>query len=370
MIPVETGIASSEFRSDMTDSLANHISRPMRMIMAGEFWHGATGRGLVSGFRELAWDVAEIDGPAFAGSADGIAARVSRRLLQRSIVEAYNAEILRLAERLNIDFFLTIKGVDIRAETIIKLRARGILCVNYYPDVLFDTRGHSLAALTAYDKVLTTKSYHASYLDDLVGPKRHAFVPHGYCDSAHSRRHGPGPAPYRWDIGFIGNASPYKASYLTEVARAFPDRRFVVIGNGWERLAENSPLARHLHGGALTGDFLARAIEETRINIAVHHGPLGARNWQDSTSTRSFEIPAAGGFMLHVDNAEIRSLYQVGEEIDVFTDVSDLKRKIHHYLTNDQKRAQVAERGYQRCVPAYSLSRRAREIASLICRQP
>jgi spore maturation protein CgeB len=370
MIQPEARIASFKRRPDITDNLANIIFRPVRMIMAGEFWHGATGRGLVRGFRELGWDVAEIDGPAFAGSAGGMAARVSRRLLQRSIVAAYNAEILRLAEKLDIDAFLTIKGVDIRVETIRKLRSRGISCVNFYPDVLFDTRDDRLAALVAYDKILTTKSYHAAYLDDLVGPKRHAFVAHGYCDSAHSRRHEPGSTSYRWDIGFIGNASPYKASYLIEVARAFPHCQFIIIGNGWERFAENSPLARHLYGGALTGDFFARAIEETRINIAVHHGPLGPRNWQDSTSTRSFEIPAAGGFMLHVDNSEIRSLYQVGREIDVFTDVTDLKCKIHHYLTNDKERAQVAERGHRRCVPAYSLSQRAHEIASLICRQP
>jgi len=69
---------------------------------------------------------------------------------------------------------------------------------------------------------------------------------------------------------------------------------------------------------------------------------------------------------LHMDNAEIRQLYEVGHEIDVFTTAADLCEKIRFYLKNESTRLQMVENAYQRCVPAYSYDQRARELASFI----
>jgi len=341
-------------------------TRPIRMMMASEFTHGSTARGLVGGFRALGWDVAEVDVLNFVVRGRSRMSRAAARLLWNNSIAEYNAEILRIAELNKVEVFLTIKGVNIARSTVERLRANGTRVVVFYPDVLFDHVGVDEAVLAATDLIVTTKSYHAPYLDTLVGPAGHAFVHHGYCPSAHSRRHAPNAIPYRWDIGFIGNASPHKAAHLAAVARAFPDQRFVVIGNGWTGLARGTPLAPHVLGAALTGDYFARAIEETRINLAVHHGEVGPDKWQDLTSTRTFEIPAAGGFMLHVDNDEVRALYEPGCEIDVFNSDEQLIERIGHYLTNEGERAAIAEAGHARCVPAYSLEARAGEIAALL----
>ncbi|MGN6817555.1 MAG: glycosyltransferase family protein, partial [Sphingomonas sp.] len=273
-------------------------SRPVRMMMASEFTHGSTARGLVGGFRALGWDVAEVDVLNFVVRGRGRLSRAAARLLWNNSIAEYNAEILRVAELNRVELFLTIKGVNIARSTVERLQANGTRVVVFYPDVLFDHVGVDEKVLAATDLIVTTKSYHAPYLDELVGPDHHAFVHHGYCPSAHSRRHAAGAIPYRWDIGFIGNASPHKAAHLTAVAEAFPDQRFVVVGNGWTDLANGTPLASHVLGAPLTGDYFARAIEETRINLAIHHGEVGPDKWQDLTSTRTFEIPAAGGFML------------------------------------------------------------------------
>lgn len=339
------------------------------MMIAGEFWHGATARGLVGGFRALGWDVAEVDILRFVVTGRGFLSRTAGRLLWRNAIAEYNAEILRVAELNRIEVVLIIKGVNISRPTVETLQANGTKVVVFYPDVLFDHAGVDEATLAAADLIVTTKSYHAPYLDRLVGPARHAFVQHGYCPSAHSRRHSPDAIPYRWDIGFIGNASPHKAAYLSAVVQAFPNERFVVIGNGWRDLARGTPLEPVVMGAPLTGDYFARAIEETRINLAIHHGEVGRHRWQDLTSTRTFEIPAAGGFMLHVDNDEIRSLYVAGQEIDVFADVDAMIERIGYYLEHENERAMIALAGRDRCVPAYSLEQRAREIGELLAQR-
>jgi len=339
---------------------------PVRMMIASEFIYGSTARGLVSGFRALGWDVAEVDLLHFAVRGRGMLTRAAARLLWNNALREYNAEILRVAELNRIELFLTVKGTNIARSTVERLRANGTRVVVFYPDFVFDHAGVDTAVLAATNFIITTKSFQANYLDKLVGPARHAFVHHGYCSSAHSRRHAPGATPYRWDIGFIGNASPHKATHLATVARAFPDQRFIVVGNGWTDLAKGTPLAPFVLGAPLTGDYFARAIEETRINLAIHHGEAGSNKWQDLTSTRTFEIPAAGGFMLHVDNDEVRALYEPGREIDVFKGEEQLIERIGHYLANETERATIAEAGYARCVPAYSLETRAGEIATLL----
>jgi spore maturation protein CgeB len=337
------------------------------MMMANEFWHGSTGRGLAEGFRELGWDVAEIDIASFLAYA-GINrfSRVAARIMKRNAVGEFNARILERAEQLDIEVLLTVKGSFITAETLRALRARGTYCVNFYPDVLFGHVGSSVDLLSLFDLVVTTKSYHLPYLADRIGEGRRAFVHHGYCPSAHSRRHLPADVTYRWDISHIGNPSPHKLDHLVALAEAFPDRSFAVMGNRWAAAAAGTALERHVTGAPVLGDYFARAIEQSRINLGIHYGPVGADGWEDLTSTRTFEIPAVGGFMLHVDNDEVRALYEPGREVVLFSGKAELIDKVGYYLEHEDERRAIAQAGHERCVPAYSLTTRAREIAGLL----
>ncbi len=89
-------------------------------------------------------------------------------------------------------------------------------------------------------------------------------------------------------------------------------------------------------------------------------------DWADMVSTRTFEIPACRGFMLHVDNEEIREFYKPGVEIDVFASPEELADKIKFYLRRPDLRAKMIERAFQRCVPNYSYIARARYISSFL----
>ena len=334
------------------------------MLLAGDFTIWQTGAGLAAGFRRLGWDVTEVSANDALLQSRRLGLRVAGRLLSPAARRSHNADILAAAERVRPDIMLTVKGNFITAATLEELRRRGIGTVNFYPDRDFEHDGLPADALDRFDLVATTKSYQLPYLTQRLGADRVAMIHHGYVPAVHRRRVPAGEMPrYLWDVCFIGNASPDKLAWLEPVARALGGATMVVIGNRWTGLAAGTAVAPYVLGGPLVGDQFARAIEHSRINIAVHHGPGGSHGWADQVSTRSFEIPACGGFMLHIDNDEIRTLFEPGREIDVFADPDQLVAKIDRYLSDDSARRLIADAGHARAVPAYSLHARAMELA-------
>ena len=140
-------------------------------------------------------------------------------------------------------------------------------------------------------------------------------------------------------------------------------------GSAFSAAMQLAALAAVISRCAPVGDFYSVEIASAKIVLAFHMGVDPATGYEDLVSTRSFEIPACGGFMLHIDNDEIRSLYDVPSEIDTFTDSVDLIAKIRYWLAHPEERVAVAARGHARAVPAYGYIQRGRELAALIERK-
>jgi spore maturation protein CgeB len=82
----------------------------------------------------------------------------------------------------------------------------------------------------------------------------------------------------------------------------------------------------------------------------------------DETTTRTFEIPACEGFMLHERTPELLELYEEGKEVACFGSVEELASKIEYYLAHPEEREAIARASHARCVPAYSYDERIKEI--------
>ena len=336
-----------------------------RMVFATEFQLGGTGQGLAHGFRELGWAVQEVDYRQFFPVQTSRAARMLIKPLQPMFRAAYNEGILAVAKMDQPEVFVTVKGSHIDAATLKALSSRGIRTVNYYPDYHFEYPGLDQDLLDAYDFFITSKSFQCEYLSKRLGAERVAFVHHGYCDLVHR------PSLDRiqpvTDVLYAGNYSVEKERLLGKLKRLLPDLNLRILGFRWN-VATDEALRPNIHGHGLHGDNYARAIQLARINIALHGDKKEPEGWQDLVSTRTFEIPACKGFMLHIDNAEIRTLFEPGREIDTFVDVQDLAAKLKHYLSVPDQRAAMIERAYGRCVPTYGYSARAKQINALLAK--
>jgi glycosyltransferase involved in cell wall biosynthesis len=343
------------------------LSDHRRIVIASEFWFGATAEGLAHGFRALGWDVCPVDIRSHFLGSRTIALRLVSRAVRQACAASYNAAVLEAVRTLEPLAVLTVKGTYLTAATLTSIRSRGVATVNYYPDVHFGHPGLDSATFSLYDRFITTKSFQLPFLRSRLEPDRVAFLHHGYSTLVFRPRvDRVSEADYVADVLYVGNHTPYKERWLAAVARGLPHVKLMIVGNGWGRAAPESGLAASYLGYPLDGDSHARVLQQARICLALHAGPSGANDWQDLVSTRTFEIPACKGFMLHIDNEEVRSLFEPGVEIDVFRSPEELCEKIVHYLAWPKLRQKMIERAYARCVPAYSYDARAAAISGFI----
>lgn len=340
-------------------------------VLAGELWTGSTELAIARGLRRLGWAVHEVDRARHRVQLGPSAiARAMRRAIGRSrAVASYRAELLDAVATLRPDVFLAIKGADLDAVTLARIRALGARTAVYYPDFHFDYDDVAEDAFAHYDYFITTKSFQVAYLRERLPHTIVEHVHHGYCDEVHRPYLGTlTEVEHHADVTYCGNHNAHKQRWLEALASAMPGLHMHILGHRWREAARGTPLERCVIEPGCVGYGYARAIQRSRINLALHGGPAGSRGWADLVSTRTFEIPACGGFMLHIDNPEVRTLYEPGTEIDVFGTVSELAERIEHYLQHADARARMREAARRRCVPAYGYAARAAHIAGILDR--
>jgi glycosyltransferase involved in cell wall biosynthesis len=307
----------------------------------------------------------DIDEQTFIPQVSMFTSRVVRRLLWPRIVAEFNNYILGTAENYQPDIFLAFKGAYVHAKTLGSLSCRGIKLYNYFPDTSAFNHGKWLPrSLAEYDCVFYTKPFWYADVTKRIPLKGGYFLPHGYDPFLHRpvELDSRDISDYGCDVSFIAFHSRYKEMLLKKLIGLRPDLNLCVWGDGWTARCESTDLRRRIKGFALYGDRYARGIQAARINLAIMNGPIHGASSGDLTTSRTYAIPASGGFMLHQRNSEVLDLYKEDEEIACFDSVEELAEKIDFYLTHQEEREQVARCGHSRCVPAYSYDNRMAEL--------
>lgn len=338
------------------------------IVIGADSWVGSTTFGIAQGFQKLGYEVVQVSQTtSLKLDISSNLIRIFNRLNRPINTALYNQKILKVVEDLDAKIFLTVKGNYIKPKTLEILRSRGVKTINYYPDFRFTYDSIDQASFPLYSSFITTKSFQVESLKQTIGKDKVHFLHHGYCSDIH---HPPAVNPlvknYAPDVLYIGTYTPYKEKLLTALVTLNPNINLKIYGYDWQNASSNNLLRRCLVIRPVLGINYAQLVNAAKINLAFHMGEADDTNWQDLVSTRSFELPACKGFMLHIDNPEIRQLYDVGQEIEVFSNVEDLSKKIEFYLANESIRQQMIDKAYSRCVPAYSYDQRAIEIAALI----
>ena len=336
----------------------------LRIVMTGESWHGSDCTGLARGFREAGHAVELVGVDEFIPAVDrSLAARGVRRAMSPFCQWQFNRRVRQSVRLRRPDFVLVFKGTAVTMATLAAVRRRGVWLCNFWPDV--STAGHwrvDRRIFRLFDHVFTTKSFGIADLDAQLGVTNTSFLPHGFDPQVH-RPIAPGPGGSETAlVSFVGAWSPHKEACLAHLAAAVGSEKLTVWGGGWDRV-RSAALRRAVRGTPVYGDFYALAIAESRINLGLLSEVVPGASSGDLITSRTFHIPASGGFLLHERTAELAAYFEEGREVACFGSPDELVKKVVHYLGNEPERRRIAEAGHRRCVRENRWSQRARVIA-------
>ncbi len=336
----------------------------MRLLYIGQLWNGSTALDRMHALRRLGVDPLGFDTTAFSL----LGFRIEQSLLSRAQIgrgiNALNRDIQTLASRSKFDGIWIDKGVWIWPETlsILKLAARRRFAVHYTPDaqLLSNRSRHFDSCIPLYDLLVTTKRFE---LDGyrIAGARDTMLVLQGY-----GRRFTPDGASSSdpelcSEVCFIGHCQPHYAARI-KAATSVVDG-FRLWGPRWPRYARFHAWARPIvRGEGLWGDRYCTALRSTKIALG-----LLSKVIPETTTTRTFEIPATGVFLLAERNPDHLALFEEAKEAEFFASDEELKDKIRFYLANGEARTRIATEGRERCVKSgYSDEHQLRRVLARI----
>lgn len=141
---------------------------------------------------------------------------------------------------------------------------------------------------------------------------------------------------YKYDISFIGSCTLDRVKLLTSLERE--GFKINIWGYGWENYANQFKRKNTFKGGEVFNNRYRDIMASSRINLSF----LRKINYDTQTS-RSIEIPAAGGLILTEYSSTHKRIYGNLSKYILFSSRSDLINKIKFYLKNEKFRKKITE---------------------------
>ena len=104
------------------------------------------------------------------------------------------------------------------------------------------------------------------------------------------------------------------------------------------------------------------AINASSINLGILSEQVTGASSGDLITSRTFHIPAAGGFMLHERTDESVLYYKENNEAVFFQGEKELIDKVKYYLKFEEERLQIAALGRTRAIAEHAIDHRAEHM--------
>lgn len=323
----------------------------MKILFIGSFSERSISRIRFEWMQRLGHEVFSVDYDRYFPFKRGwpLWKRVEQRLGYGPSFLAVNREVLSAVKRVKPEVLWIEKGVFLFPRTVAACKNWCGVIASFHPDDPFTRRGgkiwrHHLAGIRHYDVCfLATQAVVMDYRG--LGAKYLYQFFHSY-DPLWIR-----PLLKDLEISdleksviFVGHFEPERGAVMEAVHQFTP--RLFVSGWGWGQcrslvLQE----AGVLHDEGLWGDDYAAAFSQAGIALNVL-----TRNHRDLSTTRSFEIPACGGFMLAERTVEHLLLFREGVEAEFWGDLEELQDKVKYYLAHPEEARAIGQRGRERCL--------------------
>jgi hypothetical protein len=281
-------------------------------------------------------------------SAPGIFGKVQFRLQVGPQVSRFNRDLLAVAQRERVQIAILDKALQLRPETLRRLRQSGVFCIDFVIDDPLGPRndpGWRLYRrtvpgfdLTGVQRDVNLEEYRKAGAPEVVriqtSFERTVHYPPdaGWSDERRDRR-----------VSFIGTPYDNRGDFLTRLWRAGAPVDISGSRSHWQAALPADAFAATFRVGELIGDAYREAIWRSRINLA-----FVTRSNRDEVAQKAFEITACGGLLLAERTPEHMACFREDEEAVFFSDFDECRAKIERYLNDEPARAAIAEAGQRR----------------------
>lgn len=164
----------------------------------------------------------------------------------------------------------------------------------------------------------------------------------------------------KYDWCFVGSWTERRQKYIEGLAKV--SRNFVFYGPSWPNLFLRDPrLWLRRRGEGIWGGKLTRLYNQSKvvINVSV---------WGDEERTgrganmRLLEVPACRSCLLTDYASDAEMLLTPGEDFVVAITLSEMQEKLAWLLREEQRREQIAQRGYEKVCSVRTFDDLAAEI--------
>ena len=326
---------------------------------------------LFAGAQRLAAGLSGDTGRAEENSEESLGERASRELVRRYVTPRWQRHLERILEReQDVDAVLifTVPMSHLRGVPTVLRERFGVPVVYYDADLPMSLpeygggdNGFNMyqgADATEYDLVLSNSEGCLSRLREL-GAKRAEALYLG----ADPELFAPHPVEKDHDVFFYAYGDRYRRDWIGELI-AEPSRRltavdFVLGGSGFRGDVGS---ARELRYFPL--NVLPRAISASRINVNIARRPHA--EIFGSSTTRLFELAAAGAAIVSNPYAGIERWFEPGHEVLVASDADEAVETYTALLDDPEAAAELGRRARERVLEEHTYADRARQLLDLV----
>lgn len=334
-----------------------------RVLYVGSLRPGGNGLDRVAMFEAAGYEVLHADRFVFMEAGTRIERSISARLQLGRSVRDFNRMLDNRSEMGGYDVVFVDKGVWVWPASLSRLKDAAALSIHYTPDAQFleNRSRHFFNSLPLYDLAVTTKPFELDAYR-AAGARNVTLIHQGHGGRLLPVSTLEVPLYLRSEVCFIGHCQPYYAEILCHLAARVPLK---IWGPNWTAYAARNRWARDVvQGDSCYGADYARALSGAKIAIG-----LLSKRIPETTTTRTFEIPACGTMLLAERTEEHRALFEEGFEAEFFDSAEECAEKASYYLENDIVREQIAAAGHLRCqTSGYSTAEQFSSISEWIDR--
>lgn len=317
--------------------------RPAHKILyVGQVGSTGTCRDRMLALRDLGFAVRAFDTTPYLTAGPRVARSIAHRINVGPRIRRLNAD-LQTVDSSNGSFSLIWidKGRWVYPQTLTTLRTRcGGLLVHFTPDpqLYLHKSRHFRACVPVYDVLVTTKAFEVEEYR-CAGARRLVLTGQAYDERRASQAQC--RAEFDSDVCFIGHREKHYGEVLSHLAGKVRIR-LKVWGPRWPRAGRD-----FVQGAGLWGRDYYDGLASARLGLG-----LLSKQIPETSTTRTFEIPACGTLLLAERTCEHARYFSEGTEAEFFSSLDELEDKLRFYITNDTPRRRIAEAGRQRCVQA------------------